>query len=570
MMETARKFKWVNWQWVILGTAAFIVMYHVICPLLMLIYSSFRTVAPDEPGQLTIVNYINAYVNRETYELLGNTVKFAVVAVSIGVSLGVFFAWLVERTNIPFRNAGYVLIPLTVAMPSMLYGISWILLLSPRIGIFNIVLMKVFGLAEPPIQPYSIIGMGLVEGLRIASTTFLMVVGVFRSMDPSLEEAASTHGVRTLATARRITFRLMLPGILAAMIYSITTSFDTFEIPAIMGMRVGINVFATKIYEASHAVPRDYGMTSTLAVILLLLAVFWVYLYGKATRRTEVYVTVTGKGYHSRAIDLGRWKYMGTAILFAYFFLVVIAPLGVMLWGSLLPFYQTPSLAALSKITLNSYRELLAFPWLLNAVKNTLVMTLWAPTIAVLVSSVIAWVVVRTKMRGKRILDAIAFMPHAIPGIVMGLSFAWLYLRMQFIPIYGTIWIIIACFATRHISYGTRAMNVAMIQLHQELEEAAQTSGVSRTVTFARITMPLLLASFINVWIWSAMHVIQSASIPIMLYSPDSRVLSILIWDLWQGGEISYTCAIGVMLLMLLALMLIAGRIVAARKAHRY
>lgn len=567
---TYYRFKGVNWQWVIIGTVAFVVLYHVIFPLGMLIYSSFRTVAPDEPGPLTVVNYINAYFNRETYELLANTAKFAVVALSIGVSLGVFFAWLVERTNMPLRNAGYVLIPLTVATPSMLYSISWILLLSPKIGIFNIVLMELFGLAEPPIQPYSIIGMGFVEGFRIASGTFLMVVGVFRSMDPSLEEAASTHGVGTLATARRITFRLMLPGILAAVVYSLTTAFDAFEIPAIVGMRAGIHVFATKIYEAAHAFPRDYGMTSTFGVILLALAVFWVYLYGKATRRVEAYSTVTGKGYRPRVIDLGRWKYMGTALLFAYFFIVVAAPIGIMLWGSFLPFYQTPSLAALSKITLNSYREILSFPWLLDAVKNTLVMTLWTPTLAVLISAVIAWIVVRTKIRGRKILDVLAFMPHAIPGIVMGLSFSWLYLRLQFIPIYGTIWIIIAAFATRHLAYGTRVMNAAMIQLHKELEEAAQTSGVPWPTTFARITIPLLLPSFINVWIWSAMHVIQSASIPIMLYSPDSRVLSVLIWDLWQSGEVSYTCAIGVMLIFVLTVMLIAGRIVAMRRARQY
>ncbi|MFC1815457.1 ABC transporter permease [Thermodesulfobacteriota bacterium] len=569
-MGIEQKVKEINWQWVILGAAAGLVLFHVIAPLGMLIYSSFRTVSPGEPGPFTLVNYVNAYFDGETYELLANTFQFAFVALSVGITLGVFFAWLVERTNTPLRNIGYALIPLTVATPSMLYGIAWVLLLSPQIGVINIVLMNIFGLAESPIQPYSIVGMGFVEGLRLASGTFLMVVGVFRSMDPAMEEAASTHGANTFTTARRITLRLMMPGILAATIYSLTTAFDTFEIPAIMGMRVGIHVFATKIYEASHSVPRDYGMTSTLGVILLVLAVFWVYLYGKATRRVEAYATVTGKGYRSRVIDLGRWKYVGTALFFLHFLIVIVAPVGIMVWGSLLPYYETPSLAALSKITLDSYWEIITFPWLLDALKNTAIMTLFAPTLAVLLSAVISWIVVRTKVRGRRMLDTLVFMPHAIPGIVMGLSFMWLYLRMQFIPIYGTIWIIIIAFATRHLAYGTRAMNAAMIQIHKELEEVAQTHGVVWLKIFIRITIPLLLPSFISVWIWSAMHVVRSLSIPIMLYSPDSRVLAVLIWDLWQSGEISYTCAIGVMLIFFLAVILFIGRRLAMRKARQY
>ncbi len=562
--------KKINLQWVILGIMTAFVLFHVLGPMGMLIFSSFRTVSPGEPGPFTLVNYINAYFSAETYELLGNTALFALVSLSVGISLGVFFAWLVERTNTPLRNIGYALIPLTVATPSMLYGIAWVLLLSPEIGIINLALMNIFGLEEPLIQPYSIVGMGFVEGLRLASGTFLMVVGVFRSMDPALEEAAQTHGVGIFSTARRITFRLMLPGIFAATIYSCTTAFDAFEIPAVMGMRAGIHVFATKIYQASHSVPRDYGMTSTLGVILLALAVFWVYLYGRATRRVEAYATVTGKGYRPRVIDLGRWKYVGTALFFLHFLVVVIAPMGIMLWGSLLPFYQTPSLEALSRINLDAYREILHFPWLLEALKNTFIMVICAPTLAVLLSAMIAWIVVRSKIRGRRILDVLSFMPHGIPGIVMGLAFMWMYLRMSYIPIYGTIWIIIIAFATRHLAYGTRAMNAAMLQLHRELEEAAQTSGVPWHITFIRITIPLLMPTFISVWIWSAMHVVRVLSIPVMLYSPDSRVLSVLIWDLWQSGEISYTCAIGVMLICVLAIMLFIGRRLAMRKARQY
>jgi iron(III) transport system permease protein len=442
-------------------------------------------------------------------------------------------------------------------------------LLSPNIGVINVGLMKLLGLEKPLFNPYSIIGMGFVEGLRIASTTFLMVVGVFRSMDPSLEEAAATSGAGTFTTLRRVTLRLMLPGILAATIYCLTTAFDTFEIPALLGMPRGIHVFSTKIYEASHTAPRDYGMVSTLSVILLVFACFWVYLYGRATRNVEFYATVTGKGYRPRVIDLGKWKYLGTAAFIMHFLVVIVAPVSIMIWGSLLPAYQVPSMELLPLVSLASYKEILTFPYLADALKNTLIMLIFVPTLTVLIAAIVAWIVVRTKIPGRRILDTLTFIPHGIPAIVLALAVMWLYLRLPFIPIYGTIWIIMIAFVTRYLAYSTRAMNSAMAQIHKELEEAAQMSSASWATTFFRITTPLLLPSLIAVWIWVGMHVVRELSIAVMLYSPDSRVLSVFIWDLWQNGDVSYTCAIGVMLTVFLACLLFAGRRLALYKSRK-
>lgn len=552
--------KKVNWQAIILFAVTGLVVYLVVVPLAMLLVTSFKTVDIGESGPFTVINYINVFLDSETYALLYNTSLFALVSLGIGIPLGVFFAWLVERTNAPFRDLAFALIPLTVAIPSMLYGISWLLLLSPNIGVINVGLTNLFGLAKPIFNPYSIFGMGFVEGLRVASTTFLMVVGVFRSMDPSLEEAAATSGASTFTTLRLVTLKLMLPGILAATIYCLTTAFDTFEIPAVLGMPRGIHVFATKIYQATHEVQRDYGMISTLSVVLLIIACFWVYLYGRATKHVEDYATVTGKGYRPKVIDLGRWKYLGTAAFCAHFLIVIVAPMFIMVWGSLLPAYQVPSREALSLISFKAYYQILTFPFLADALKNTFIMLLFVPTITVLLCAIIAWIVVRTRIRGRKILDALSFIPHGMPAIVLALAIMWLYLRLPFLGIYGTIWIIILAFVTRYLAYGTRAMNGAMSQIHKELEEAAQTSGASWVTTFSRITTPLLIPSLVAVWIWTGMHVVRELSISVMLYSPESRVLSVLIWDLWQNGDVSYTCAIGVMLVIFLGCLLFFGR----------
>ena len=560
----------INWQWVIIGAVAGLVIYLVIVPLGMLIFSSFRTVSPGEPGPFTFDNYIEAYSSAGTYELLFNTAKFALISVFIGIFFGVLFAWLVERTNTPLRHIGFVLIPLNTATPAMLYAIAWVLLLSPKVGLFNIALMHLFGLKEAPIQPYSILGMGLVDGLRSVSVVFLMVVGIFRRMDPALEEAAAASGATVLTTMRSVTLKLMLPGTLAAMIYCITSSFDSFEIPAVMGMPRSIFVFSSKIWRASNQVNPNYGMVSTLGVILLALAVLWVYLYNRTIRHMTAYATITGKGYRPSVIDLGRWKYLGTALIITYFLISFVAPTLILIWASLLPFYKIPSIEGLSKVSLDAYREILTSAWLLDALKNTAIVVLSASTLCAFLSTVVSWIVARTQFYGRRILDTISFLPNAIPGIVMALAFMWLYLRLTFIPIYGTIWIIMLAFTTKYLAFGTRTMNAAMVQIHKEIEEASEASGASWPTTFFSIIVPLLIPSIVTVWIWAAMHSVRELSIPVMLYSPESRVLSILIWDNWGSGNVPTTCAIGVMLMIFIAALLLIGRIVATRRAPQF
>jgi len=241
-----------------------------------------------------------------------------------------------------------------------------------------------------------------------------------------------------------------------------------------------------------------------------------------------------------------------------------------MVWGSLLPRYEPPSAEALAKVSLAAYWKILSYPWLPNALKNTLILVLATPTLAVFLASVSAWVIVRTRLPGRRILDTLTFLPQGIPGVVLAMAFLWLYLRLRFIPIYGTIWIIVLCIATRHLAYSSRAMNAAMIQLHKELEEASQVSGATWLTTFFRITIPLLLPTVISTWIWSAIVCVRELSMAVMLYSPSTRVLSVLIWDLWLGGLVDYTCAIGVMLVIFLGVLLFVGRVAATRRARQY
>lgn len=561
----------LNWQTAFLAGIVGLVAYLVLVPMALMVIVSFRTTSQTNVwgGAFTFSNYREAFFNSATYELLGNTFVFTFGSTALGMALGIGFAWLVERTNVPLRNFAYAIVPLNAAVPGVLFAISWVLLLSPRFGLYNEP-FRLLGWQEGPLSPYNLAGMTIIEGFRVSATVFLMVIGLFRSMDPSLEEAAATSRAGTLTTLRRVTLPLMLPGVLAVLLYVSTGLIGVFEIPAILGMPGGVYVFSTRIWEATHRVPRDYGLAGSLSVFFVAVSLIGIWLYHRVLRVQQRFATVTGKGYRPRVMDLGRWKYLGSAVILLYFLFIVAGPLFILAWASFQPYYAPPSLQALERVSLKAYHDLLTTPYFMNALKNTAILVLVVPFGTMFLSAIMSWIVVRTRLSGRKFLDLLAFLPHTMPSIVIGLAYLWLYLILDFIPIYGTIWIIALGLITNYLAFGTRATNGAMYQIHQELEEAGALSGANWFRTFRRITIPLLLPSLVSGWIWVAMHAVRELSMALMLYSPDSRILSVLIWSFWQNGQVSLTAALGVILTLFVAVILLIGRLLAVRTAREY
>jgi iron(III) transport system permease protein len=351
----------------------------------------------------------------------------------------------------------------------------------------------------------------------------------------------------------------MLPASVAAMIYSFINSVEAFEIPALLGMPVKIYVFATKIYLAMHQSPPDYGVSAALGTTVLAISAVGTLCYLRILRKSERYVTVTGKGYRPRPIDLGKWKYLGTAFLFGFLFLDVILPLLALIWASLLPFYQVPSLKAFQIISLSSYFSAWQYPGVLNAVKNSLLLAVVGGCLTMLLAAVISWIVVRSRVPGRRLLDFLAFAPLATPSIVLGMALVFLYLSLP-VPIYGTLWILLIAFVTKYMPWATRNTNAALLQIHRELEEASEVSGASWLQTFRRVLAPLLVPAFISGFLYIFSHIIRDVSLAILLYSPKSNLFAIVIWELWQAGTIAQVGAISVILVVLLGIVSFAGR----------
>jgi len=258
------------------------------------------------------------------------------------------------------------------------------------------------------------------------------------------------------------------------------------------------------------------------------------------------------------------------SIVSVYLFLAVVVPFIVFLYVSFLPFLQIPSVSALSSLTLKNYRLLVTYSEVGSALKNTIIMVAVTATVTTFLSFFISMVVIRSRFRGRRLLDQLAFLPHAIPGIVTGLAFVWVFIKLDFVlPVYGTIWAMVIGFTTSFIAYGTRAMNAALLQIHKELEEAAHVSGLVAWRTTRRILFPLMLPTFAGVWIWVVLHAVRVAGMPLMLYEGSkNQVLAVLIWNMWDEGYIPAVAAIGTLLMISLLFLTLLIRATVFR-SHR-
>jgi iron(III) transport system permease protein len=535
-------------------------------PMTFLVIGSFSNAQLPTEISLTnlgIKNYVDVWSDPETWKLFYNTGIYVFGATAFGLTMASMLAWLVERSNIPGKMWIYAGVPLTLAMPGMLQAMAYVLLLSPRIGLINKEL-EAFGFS--PLNVYSLGGMIFVEGLRLVPTAFLMLVPLLRSMDPALEEAAATSGANFTSTLRKVTLRLMLPGLMAVAIYQMMTALEVFEVPGILGMPADIYVFSTKIYAIGHSSTQlpTYGKANALAMIYVVFAVVATMAYARVIARQERFTVVTGKGYRPRLVNLRWWRWPAVIFVAVFLLFSIVLPFLVLLYVSLLPFIQIPSLDTLQTITAKNYLTVARDPDLRVALWNTLLLVLVTATSTVLMSFLISLIVVRSKFWGRWLLDQLSFMPHAIPGIVLGLAFLWVFLALGSVglDIFGSIWSIAIAFTVSYIAYGTRAMNSAILQIHKELEQAAYVSGAPPWRTMWRIFFPLLKPTFVGVWVWVMLHVVRSASIPLILYEgPENQVLAVLIWNMWDQGEMQEVGAIGVMMILVMMLITLVFRI---------
>jgi iron(III) transport system permease protein len=552
-------------KWLAIGVAVALVAWLSFVPLGFLLWQSFMTPeTATTPAQLTFDNYRTAYWSVETLRLFGNSAAFAAGSASLAFVVGTVFAWINERTDTPFKAAFFALSLVPLVIPAILFTVSWILLASPKIGVINIAIQQLFATDLVVANIYSMGGMIFVDGLHQSPLAFLLMTAAFRSMDPSLEEAALMCGATVLQIAWRMTLKLALPAAVAVLLILFLRAIESFEVPALLGLPVGIEVYTSSIYQAVQAYPSDIGLASSYAAGLLVIASLCVYAQSRVSVATERFSTITGKGFRPRVIRIGRWRYVAAAGFIAYLTIVVALPFLMLVWCSLQKFYVAPSMAALENVTFDAYRAVFGYPVFMGAVWNSLVLSVASATIVALTTAVLCWIVVRTKLPGRWLLDNLATLPLMFPGLVLGLAIMVCYLNLR-IGVYGTLWIMLIAYVTRFMPYGMRYNATSMLALHKELEESATMSGASWGMTFWRVVLPLLKPGLIAGWIYVVIVSVRELSSSVLLYSPGSEVLSIMIWEYWQNGQYVELSALGVMLIAALLCLVLLERFASRR-----
>ena len=515
--------------------------YLVLPPFFFILHTSLVVDRGLQAGSFTIKHFENIVESLgDVKTLLTNSMIFSVGSAAIALVYGTALAWLAERSDAPFRKLAYVSAYVSFAIPGIIKVVGWIMLMGPKAGILNAPIVALTG--APLFNIFSLSGMVLVESFLWIPIVFLLMATPFRSMDPSLEEAATTAGSTGWQVFRKVTFPLALPSVLAVLILTFIRSLEAFEIPALIGIPAGVEVLTTKIYlQIKGGLIPKYGEASAYSIILIGLVALGLYPYYRITSKTYKFTTISGKAYRPHRIQLGKWHWVG-GLLMLVLPLLQFLPIVAIAWSSFLPFAQVPSRKALSLLTFNNYVTAFNDSGIIRSVMNSLTVSMTSATGAILITFFAAWLIVRASIKSRWILDQMAMLPLVFPGIVMGIAILKMYLMLP-LPVYGTLWILILAFIARYLPYGIRFSHSALLSLHKELEEGAMVSGASWFQMVRQVVVPLIMPALLAGWIYVFLITFKELSIALLLYSPGSQVVAVTIWELWDNGHVGELAA---------------------------
>ena len=532
-------------QKTILSAVVGLILAVLVLPPLYFLVVGAVSVEEGAQTRYTLERFVMLLSQRGILISTWNSFVFAIGSALLSLLIGGLAAWLVERTNAPLKSVTYLTNVVALGTPYVLYTSAWLLLLA-RSGPINTWYRQLTGETGVIINVYGMGGMILIEGLLWSPLVFLLLGATLRNFNPALEEAARMSGATTWGTIRRVTLPLSMPAILALSMLVFIRTIEAFEVPALVGLPGRVHVLTTDIYEMMHrTMPPDIGSASALSLILLFIVGALLFWYGRLTRNAEKFATVTGKSFRPNQIDLGAWRPLAGFALAFYFFLLIVLPAFILVWASLLPFYQTFRSQAFPLLTLDNYRAILNSPRYISLVVNTLLIGFVSASVVMLLTAVSAWLTVR-KAPGARVLDNLGTAPLVFPGIVLGVGVMQFFLQVP-VGIYGTVWIIVWALVINYLPYGVRYSYAGMIQLHRELEEAAAASGATPLTGFRRIVFPLLAPSLVAGWLFIFLLATRALSLPVLLSGPSSQTMAVAMFDLWGNGQGPELAALGLM-----------------------
>jgi len=531
----------------------------VIYPLGMVVFGTFWSAAPGQPGTLTLENWAAVLSDRATFEILFTSLAIAVPRTLLALLLATAFAWCIARTNVPGKRLLEGLLVFMFFLPELPWVLAWMLLGAPNVGLLSQWLGALIPGGEGVIDVYSYGGLIVLGAARSAPVLFLFIHPALLAMDSTLEEAARMAGAGRWRTFWRINFPLLLPALLASGILSFVVAMESFEIPQLLGTPANIVVFTTRIYDLAYGGHvSNFGAAMVLALILLaltggLIVVQWRLLRGRA------YTTVSGRAFNARPLDLGSGRWIAFAAMLAFFVVFGALPFVVLLLNS---FMELSGFISWEMFTTTHWSNALGRDEVLKSIVDTLIVGVAAATLGVVVSVFISYIVTRTAWQGRRALDMMAWAPWAIPGLVMSLGFLWAFV---WLPIYGTLWVVVLALVVRGLPVASRFFTSTMVQLSAELEESARVHGGSWLRTFLRIWLPLLRPAVVGAWILLFVIAVRVLDVVVLLAGPGARMIAadIFLWTVTGRQEA------GTVLALIQTALVVVGYVAARLLARR-
>lgn len=566
------------WQWARQGLAKPYVIPLVLgaIPLTMVVGLAllvfYTTFVPQLPTtlQFTLAHWTELANASLWSRVIPNTLIVGIGAVAVTLFFAAPMAWLIIRTTIPFRNTLLTCIALVMVLPPFVKSMGWVLLLNERIGILNRIAVSLLPIDSFPVSLNNVWGIAWVMGLTLMPSTFFLIAGPMRQMDPALEEAAAICGVSRFKTLFHVSLPLVWPAIIASGIFTFMTAISLFEVPAIiMGLGGGTPLLATQmffsVYSESGTAIR-YGAAGVYGVLMMVPCLIGLYFYFKVINKGHRYSVVTGKGYRPRDVEIGLWKWPALAFIGLFLLCAAVLPLLWLIWVSLASF-RLPSIEALGHLNFRFYQPdyIVASFGGWPVILNTLILIVATCAGVIFLSVMISWIVVRTKLPIRRVMDAAAMLPHAIPGLAFAFALFIAALTLEIWSgaiIVGTLSILVVANILDHLSYTTRVTNSALIQVHNELEEASRTCGATAWKSILFVLIPLIRPALIFATVWVALRTFRELTMALFLAGTDNKVMAVRIWLMWNEGGLSEAAAGAVVMTAVCAIILFFGFVV--------
>jgi iron(III) transport system permease protein len=543
------------WVVSLLAILAFLVVYPILTLLLGALTDTNPVVEGFSLSHLSIANFVTVLVNPNVAEALFNTMVACTGGTVIAVAIGLAFSWIVVRTNTPFKRfiAAASILPLFA--PPLVAGVAWSILGSPRTGLINT--MFKWAHLDWHVDFYSLPGLVVVFGIYYAPYVYMFTASALRNMDPSLEEAAEISGASAFTTLFSVTFPLIMPAIISGMLLSFIVMLGIYGIPAVLGAPTNINVLTTYIFKLTNWSPPLYNTAAAVAILLMVVTGLLVFIQQRVLSGRS-YTTVAGKAYRPRSLDLGPWRWLTFGLSIVYLFVVALLPILALIVAAFRKFMfirDAASLFDMKQYSLFHFHAIFDNPLTLNSIYNAVEVGVMTALAGGALAFAIGYTIHRSHVPGRRAIDLLSTLPVAIPGLVIGVAYLWAWIG---IPggLYGTLWILALAFIARFMPDTVKSLSTSFLQIHRELEEAAWVCGKGMLGTIRTIVLPLASPGVIAAMTLLFVLSIRELGSSLFLYTSHTMVMSVLLLDYYEGGNLGKTAAFSLVQMVLLGVLI--------------